>query len=206
VFGFVTWPSDRRKRLLSVAGALVLVMLCGTASAVYFSNAWSMALLPITEQAQETDDEYPLGIAPQPLPSASRSPSPTLSPPPATAVPTTSAPVVPLPSAAALTARYKTIALLGLGGFDTEVTLTNPGDVDHETWTVSLTMPGSNKVQNLSPGTAQLAQDGKKVTITSVKPLARGASLAFTLRYPALLALGQSASNCEINGAACSAG
>jgi hypothetical protein len=202
VFRFVNWPTDRRKRLLSVAGAAILVVLFTTAVAVYL-NGGKLPLTQVTEQSQDKEHDYPLGIAPQPgaSPSASRS-----TPPPATSTPSPTPTVVTSP-APPLTARYRTLALLGLGGFDTELTVRNPGDLAHGSWTVVVTMPGENKVQNLKTDLVAITQTGKTVTITPVSPtLAPGAAITFTVRFPALLALGQSITDCKINGVACAAG
>jgi hypothetical protein len=97
-------------------------------------------------------------------------------------------------------ATYKTLALLGLGGFDTEVTVSNPG---HTSWQVLLTMPADRQVENRSTDLVKMQQTGTSVTLTPVS--ASAGTVTFTVRFPALLALGKSVTACTIDGRACSA-
>lgn len=182
-------PAERRLKLLSLAGAVVLVVLCGAAGAVWINQGSSK---PIEEQRR-----YGLGTGSQPgigpLPPSSSSPSASRSPSPSPS------PAGPHVSTEPLTATYKTVALLGLGGFDTEVTVRGVG---HSTWTVVLTMPDSTKVENRSESVVKMVQDGAIVTLT---PLGDVLPVTFVIRFPALLALGKSIKSCTIDGQACAA-
>lgn len=170
--------SLQRTQLLSVAGAAVLVVLCGSATAVW--------LYPGRIPFLSKEDGPPIRIGAQPGAS-----SPATAPTSPTSRPS-SAP--PKPSAT-----YKTIALLGLGGFDTEITVTGPAGT---AWIVVLIMPADKPVKNLSPGTIKMVQEGTKVTLTPLNP--PGTSTTFTVRFPALLALGQSVTSCTIDAEPCS--
>lgn len=193
-----------RTRLLSLLGALVLAVLCGSAGAVWLNRE-------PTAPAGQGADRYGMSSGSQPgatskatspgtLPAATR-------PGQATVAPTTGPPA-PSPGAPApgrLGASYRTIALLGLLGFDTEVTVTNPSGNAHTSgWTVVLTMPDATKVENRNPAVVTLKQEGATITLTPVKAdLAAGAGVTFVVRFPALLALGQSAKSCTIDGRSC---
>jgi hypothetical protein len=97
-------------------------------------------------------------------------------------------------------ATYKTLALLGLGGFDTEVTVSNPG---RTSWKVLLTMPEDKPVENRSSDLVTMEQQGTTVTLTPTSTSAE--TVTFTVRFPALLALGKSITACTIDGRACRA-
>ena len=107
-----------------------------------------------------------------------------------------------------MVASYQTKALPGgLLGFDTEVTVRNPGSVAKNGWTVVLTMPDSTAVKNESAAVVKVRQQGEAVTVTPVTAtLPAGGSVTFTIRFPALIALGPSIKGCTIDGQACSAG
>jgi hypothetical protein len=176
--------------MLSVAGAVVLVVLCGTSAAVW--------LFPGQFPPQSKGDGPRLGVAAQPGASMPASAPPSASAPaPASAerdeVPSSGRPGSP---GTRLKATYKTVSLLGAVGFDTEVTVTDPAAV---TWTVVLVMPESLKVENLSAGTVKLVQQGTKVTLT---PIGLPGNATVIVRYPALLAIGKSVT-CTINGDPC---
>jgi hypothetical protein len=170
--------------------------MCGSAFAVWATGGnLPLDLPPLISET--TSSDYGLGAGGQA--GTSRSPSP--SPKPSTLTAPGTASGVPLK------ASYKTVALLGLGGFDTEVTVRNPGDTAHEGWTVMLTMPDSTVVENRSADLVKIEQKGAIVTITPVTPTVPPSSaLTFTVRFPAVLALGKTAKDCKIDGTPCSAG
>lgn len=105
-----------------------------------------------------------------------------------------------------LVASYKTNALLGLGGFDTEITVRNPGGSARVGWTVELTMPDATAVENRSPDLVKVRQQAEVVTVTPVTAeVPAGETITFTIRFPALLAINQSVEACTIDGQACTA-
>ncbi len=194
-----------RVRLLSLIGAVVLVVLFASAAGVWINNGGSPTL-------GDAGSGHGLGTGSQPgsgpvdpgKPSTAASRRPTESPPPSgrpTASPTQgprlSSPAPGSPGGGA-TATYRTIALLGLLGFDTEVTVHGDPRI---AWTIVLVMPDETAVQNRSPQTVNLAQSGKNVTLT---PVSGGGDAVFTVRFPALLALGKSIKECTIDGQPCS--
>ncbi|GAA1637713.1 SRPBCC domain-containing protein [Catellatospora bangladeshensis] len=196
-----------RLRLLSLAGAVVLVVLVSTAAAVMIGGGADPG--PDTDAAHGLDSGVQ-AAATVPAVTGSGMPGPVVSG--GTAAPGAS-PLVsgtPLPevtgsagAAAPLAASYKTVALLGLGGFDTEVTVRNPGPAAADRWTVVLTMPAVKTVENRSPAVVGMAQSGTEVTVTPLASLAADGSVTFTIRFPALLALGQSVTACTVDGIAC---
>jgi uncharacterized protein YndB with AHSA1/START domain len=203
---------SRRLRLLSLAGAVVLVVLASTAvAAMIGGNGADPGRDPQTEYGLDSGVQAPAATDPS---AGSGTPRPGSSP---GAIPSSGgsaqASGTPLPEAsgsvaatAPLAASYKTIALLGLGGFDTEVTVSNPGPAAREGWTVVLTMPAEKTVENRSSGAVSLAQSGTTVTVTPVgtaRTLAADGSVTFVVRFPALLALGQSITACTVDGTAC---
>lgn len=190
------WPTDKRTRLLSAAGAALLAIMCGSAFAVWATGGrLPLDLPPLTSET--TSSDYGLGAAGQ----AGVSPSASASPRPSNSTLAGTASGVPLNGS------YRTVALLGLGGFDTEVTVRNPGDTAHEGWTVVLTMPDGTAVENRSTDLVKVEQKGAIVTITPVKPtVAPSGTLTFTVRFPAVLALGKAVKDCKIDGTPCSAG
>jgi hypothetical protein len=186
-------PTDRRIRLISVAGSALLVVLIATTAAVLLNSGE-----PGGPSAAENGDPLGLQTAAQSgLPVSPTSPQvrPSISVPPAP----TASPLAETPARAA-SASYKTIALLGLGGFDTEVTVSNPG---RTSWKVLLTLPEDKPVENRSGSLVKMAQDGTTVTLTPVSASAE--QVTFTVRFPALLALGKSITACTIDGKTCSA-
>jgi len=111
------------------------------------------------------------------------------------------------PAGKPLVASYQTKKLpAGLLGFDTEVTVRNPGGVAKNGWTVVLRMPDATAVENRSAGVVTVRQQGDVVTVTPVTALPAGGGVTFTVRFPALLALDQSIKSCTIDGQACTAG
>lgn len=198
---------SRRLRLLSLAGAVVLVVLISTAAAVVIGGGPgrgpdSEAAHGLGSGVQAAATESTLTGSGTPVPGASG----------ATATPggTPSASGTPLPevtesamAATPLAATYRTVALLGLGGFDTEVTVRNPGPAAADRWTVVLTMPAVKTVENRSAGAVSMTQSGAEVTVTPLASLAADGSVTFTIRFPALLALGQSIKACTVDGVAC---
>ncbi len=180
---------ENRPRLLSAVGAAVLVVLCGTAAAVWVYPA-KIPLLSI-------GDDPSIGVGAQPGASVSSSAIATVSPSASSALIAGSPTGSP---GAVITATYKTIALLGLGGFDTEVTV---NDRALAAWTVVLVMPADKPIENRSPSTVKMVQQGTKVTLTPLHP--GSASTTFTVRFPALLALGKAVTSCTVNGDACTA-
>ncbi|MDI1460541.1 SRPBCC domain-containing protein [Catellatospora sp. KI3] len=207
--------SNRRLRLLSLVGAAVLVVLASTAVAVLIGNSGGGG-----EPVAVGDERYGLGVGVQPGSTPAATAGPTAAPAPGSPAAGASASPSALPASgtpvpeatvtagpnAQVTAAYKTVALLGLGGFDTEVTVHNPGTLAADGWTVVLTMPADRAVENRSTGKVQSTQSGTQVTIVpvaAVRSLAPGADLTFSIRFPALLAVGQAAKGCTINGFAC---
>jgi hypothetical protein len=127
-----------------------------------------------------------------PAPPSQTSSSTTAPPPPGTPQAGSSG------SQPGTSATYKTITLLGLLGFDTEVTVSNPSKTS---WQIVLTMPADRQVENLTSNLVKMEQHGTTVTLTPTGPPAT--SLTFTVRFPALLALGKSITACTIDGKAC---
>ncbi|GAB4049677.1 SRPBCC domain-containing protein [Catellatospora paridis] len=205
---------SKRLRLLSLAGAVVLVVLISTAVAVMIGGNSGGAPGADTEPVYGLGSGVQPGVAAtDPAAAASGTPQPAVrgaSPQP---VVSGSAGGSPLPEATGsplagtpLTANYRTIALLGLGGFDTEVTVRNPGTAPRENWTVVLTMPADRAVENRSTSAVTFTRDGPKVTVTPVGPartVAANGSVTFIIRFPALLALGQAITACTVDGTAC---
>ncbi|MEV4413422.1 SRPBCC domain-containing protein [Catellatospora sp. NPDC049609] len=203
---------SRRMRLLSLAGAVVLVVLVSTAAAVMIGGGG-------TDPGQDPQQVYGLDSGVQAAATGtsaagSGTPQPGWSPggtPAPGAQPSASGTALPEATGSAtaavpLTASYKTIALLGLGGFDTEVTVRNPGQATRADWTVVLTLPAEKTVENRSAAAVSLAQSGTQVTVTPVGTAGRldaNGSVTFTVRFPALLALGQSITACTVDGTAC---
>lgn len=205
---------DGRQRLLSLVAAVVLVILVSTATAVLMVNQGGGPVRP-------PDQAHGPGTALQPgtieamarVPSGGGTPPPppgqSWRPAPVTPTPIPIVSAVPEPSEIAiedLTAGYKTIALLGLGGFDTEVTVRNPGLVAVTGWSVVLTMLGDRSVVNRSPTVVAANQEGATVTLIpvgSARTLPAGGTVTFTIRFPALLALGKAVKSCTIDGRAC---
>ncbi|MFC7246111.1 SRPBCC domain-containing protein [Catellatospora aurea] len=204
---------SKRLRLLSLAGAVVLVVLISTAVAVVIGGG------PGGAPDVDTEPVYGLGsgvqpgaVATDPAATASGTPLPGVAgetPQPGTSGSPGASPVAEAtatPAGQPLTANYRTIALLGLGGFDTEVTVRNPGTTPREGWTVVLTMPADRAVENRSTAAVNFTQEGTKVTVTPVGParsVSAGGSVTFIIRFPALLALGQAVTACTVDGTAC---
>lgn len=205
---------SKRLRLLSLAGAVVLVVLISTAVAVVIGGG------PGGSAGVDTEPVYGLGsgvqpgvVVTDPAGAASGTPLPGVAdgtPQPgvsgsAAGTPAVEATATP-PAGPPLTARYRTIALLGLGGFDTEVTVRNPGTAAREGWTVVLTMPADRAVENRSTSAVNFTQDGPKITVTPVgaaRTVNVNGSVTFIIRFPALLALGQAITACTVDGIAC---
>lgn len=195
--------TENRLRWLSLAGALALVVLCASAAAVWINGSETIPVIGA--------NGIGLGSGKQPgtteptRPSATASPlvpTPTLTP---SRLPSPSGYPVAAVSGVPLDATYRTIALLGLGGFDTEVTVHNPAGIAHNGWTVVLTMPADNEAQNRSPDAVNLQQNGQTVTLTPVDAhLAGNGTVTFVIRFPALLALGKSITACTIDDRPCS--
>jgi uncharacterized protein YndB with AHSA1/START domain len=219
VVGARVLAGDGRLRLLSLAGAAVLVVLLSTAIAVLMTSDSVRPQPPI-------DQAHGPGTALQPgssesvptTPSASANPSggnPQPGPLPG-AIPTALVSVLPVPLfrppsavvSAELTAGYKTIVLLGLGGFDTQVTVRNPSSVVSTGWTVVLTMPADRSVVNRSSTVVAMKQEGVTVTLTpveSVRAVPPGGTVTFTIRFRALLATARAVKSCTVDGRACTA-
>jgi hypothetical protein len=179
--------------MLSVAGAVVLVILCGTTAAVLL---YSGKIPPLSK-----GDGPRLGIGIQSGGSESPSGYPSASPSVSSGapggpgeVPAGGGPATP---GTRIKATYRTVALLDVVGFDTEVTVTAPASV---TWTVVLVMPANILVENRSTGEVRLVQDGLKVTLTPIGP---HGNTTFTVRFPGLLTLGKSVTSCTVNGDPC---
>jgi uncharacterized protein YndB with AHSA1/START domain len=204
---------SKRLRLLSLAGAVVLVVLISTAVAVVIGGG------PGGAPDVDTEPVYGLGsgvqpgvVATDPAAAASGTPLPGVAGETPRPGVSGSPGGTPLPEATAtpvgppVTANYRTIALLGLGGFDTEVTVRNPGTTPREGWTVVLTMPADRAVENRSTSAVNFTQEGTKVTVTPVgaaRTVSAGGSVTFIIRFPALLALGQAVTACTVDGIAC---
>jgi hypothetical protein len=193
--------TDRRTRLISLAGAALLVVLATTAIAVWLNSGGTIP----KPTGEGYWDPFGIGSGTQPGSSASPSQSPSSTRGGSPSLIPRQSP--PAGSRSPLKADYKTVALLGLGGFDTEVTVRNPSGVAHTGWTVELTMPSDKAVENRSTAVVKMVQNGTKVVLTPVQPtLDGGKSVTFTVRFPALLALGKAITACTIDGQPCGAG
>lgn len=209
--------SNRRVRLLSLIGAAVLVVLVSSAVAVFSQGEGPLPGRPVAQQGHGLgageQEGNPHGVQASGSPGARRTSGGTGSTVTGTPDPAASGSVPPgtesspLPAdPTALTASHKTIALLGLGGFDTEVTVRNPGPASAQGWTVVLVMPSDKAVENRTPNLAAVTQSADVVTLTATaasRELAANATITLVVRYPALLALGQAAKSCTIDGRAC---
>ncbi|WP_155369688.1 SRPBCC domain-containing protein [Catellatospora vulcania] len=206
--------ASKRLRLLSLAGAVVLIVLISTAVAVMIGGDGGGTPGRDTEPVYGLGSGVQSGVLPtDPAAAASGTPLPGV--PGATAQPGASGSpgssplaeaTATTPAGTPLTAGYRTIALLGLGGFDTEVTVRNPGTSPRENWTVVLTMPADRAVENRSTSAVNFTQDGTKVTVTPVgaaRTVSANGSVTFIIRFPALLALGQAVTACTVDGIAC---
>ena len=200
-------PSPRghhRARVLSLAGAAIVAMLFATAGAVWLGRDTPPPPAP-APVGEGNDSGLGAGTPPGLSTSPSKSPAVVGTPSAKPSTQNTSAASV-VPSGKPLIASYQTNALLGLGGFDTEVTVENTGGAAHTGWTVVLTMPDSTAVENRSPETVKMQQTGEIVTLTPVSAvLPAGEAVTFTIRFPALLALGQSIKACTVDGQPCTA-
>ncbi len=189
----LTLPPAGRVRIISVIGSAVLVVLVATAVAVWLNAG------PPHRPPGVSGEWDPYGL--QSGAQAGASPTPATRPSSAfSPAPTSTAQVIVSGSPAVTSASYRTIALLGLGGFDTEVTVKNPG---RASWRVVLTMPEDKVVENRSTNLVTMDQQGTSVTLTPAN--AATETVTFTIRFPALLALGKSVTGCTIDGRACSA-
>ncbi len=203
-------PDDRRVGLLSIAGAVVIVVMLASALAVWITGGGA-----IPGRGGEGDGSSGLGSGTQPgmqspsaiAPRGSSSVLPTAdpagplgpvtasspSPSPATA-PTSSSPFSPPPAGAA-SATYRLIELPE-GGFDTEVTVRGGAQGG---WTVVLTMPTGNRADNRSPSVVNASQTGREVTVT---PVSAGGVLTFVIRYTGANAK-KSLGGCTVDGRQC---
>jgi len=193
-----------RIRFVAIAGVVVMAAVCGTAGMMWMNRDTP----PVSAPSDASHGPSDLGTGMQPTASGSPSQSP------AAVVRTqernepSSAAAAP-PAAAAsgkpLVASYQIRALpVGLLGFDTDVTVRNPGTVAKNGWTVVLTMPDATAVESRSAPVVKVQQKGDVVTVTPVTAaLPAGGSVTFTIRFPALLALGPSIKACTIDGQAC---
>jgi uncharacterized protein YndB with AHSA1/START domain len=206
--------SSRRRRVLLLTATLAVIAALSLAVVIYLdgnkapadesaadgrqliTNSLSASPVPTGSEGTNaigTSSAFPAGI-PNPTASATISASPE----------STVSPSGPAP---ALTATYRTMSVLGLGGFDTEVTVLNPGSAARPTWTVVLVMPDATTVTNKTPGEIDVSQQAEVVTI---KPLAGRAlpakgSVTFTIGRPGLIVAGTTKS-CSIDTKPCTAG
>lgn len=199
--------AHHRVRFVAVACVVIAAGLCGTAGAVWMARDPGR---PVSAPVESSASEPGLGTAFQPMTSGPAGQSPAGGRTPEKNEPSVAVvapPVVP-PAAKPLVASYQTraIPVVGLLGFDTDVTVRNPGATAKNGWTVVLKMPDATAVQNQSAAVVKVRQDGDVVTVTPVTAaLPAGGSVAFTIRFPALIALAPSLKGCTIDGQACSA-
>jgi hypothetical protein len=140
------------------------------------------------------------GGAPAPAgpaaPAADRTPAPA---------PGTSPPPVPAPVAKPLTAGYETVArtgLLGVTGYQGQVTISNPGQVTVSGWTVTISLPAGETVNGATG--AAYSQRGTTVTFTpsgGTGTVPAGGSVRFTFSVGGLLA--GDPTGCAIDGRRC---
>ncbi len=192
-------PDGRRVGLLSIAGAVVIVVMIASALAVWVTNGGA-------GPGGSVEGDSSLGSGTQPgqsqtatMPRGSSSVLPTADPagPNASASPAVASSPAPSGSVSArpATATYRTTELPE-GGFDTEVTVrvgTQSG------WTVVLTMPTGNRAENRSAGVVDIRQEGKAVTVT---PVSTAGEVTFVIRYAGANA-GKSLSGCTVDGQPC---
>jgi hypothetical protein len=199
--------THHRLRIISVVCVVIVAGLCGTAGAVWMNRDHTS---PVAAPTDSRSGDGGLGTGLQPVASGVVTRSPAVertqekngSSSPGATVASAG------PSDPPLTAGYRIRALpVGLLGFDTDVTVRNAGGAAKNGWTVVLTMPDATTVQNQTGSLVKLVQKGNVVTVTPVSGmLPAGGSVAFTVRFPALLALGPSIKGCTIDGQACTAG
>ncbi|HEX6682057.1 MAG TPA: SRPBCC domain-containing protein [Candidatus Limnocylindrales bacterium] len=200
-----------RARIIGIVGAVIVAALCGTAGAVWLNQGGERP--PANAAGEEPEPGLGIGTQPPPpTPEIGASPSKKPAPVGTQKNQEPNAPSSPpgfsqaVPAEKPLTATYRTVALVlvGVTGFDTEVTVKNPGGTARNGWTVVLTMPDATAVENRSGDTVKLAQEGEIVTLRPVSPtLAGNGTVTFVVRFPALLALGKSVKACTIDGQAC---
>jgi hypothetical protein len=197
--------AHHRVRFVAVACVVIVAALCGTAGAVWMSRHTPP---PVSAPPMESSLAEPtLGSAVQPATSGPAGPSPAVERTREKNEPNSAAAVSPAPAPAAkpLVASYRTRALpAGLLGFDTEITVRNPGTAAKNGWTVVLKMPDATPVKNQSAAVVKVGQNEDVVTVTPVTAaLPGGGSVSFTIRFPALVALAPSIKGCTVDGQAC---
>lgn len=196
--------AHHRARFVAVICAVIVTGLCGTAGAVWMNRDTSVPA-PI----EGSSGQLGLGTGMQPVASGSPRQSPAVERIREKNEPTAAAvvPSVAAPSAKPLVASYRIRALpVGLLGSDIDVTVRNPGAVAKNGWTVVMAMADATAVQNQSAAEVKVRQEGNMVTVTPVTAtLTAGGSVSFTIRYPALIALGPPVKSCTIDGQACAA-
>ncbi len=118
---------------------------------------------------------------------------------------TSAVPPVPAPVAKPLTAGYETVAhtgLLGLTGYQGQVTIRNPGQVAVSGWTVTISLPAGETVNGATG--AAYSQHGTTVTFTpsgGTGTVPAGGSVRFTFGVGGLLA--GDPTGCAIDGRGC---
>lgn len=198
--------THHRVRLVAVVCVVVVAGLCGTAAAVWMQRGAPLVSAPGNRDGGGSG--LSSGVQQPPVAGSSPTRSPAVGGTKESNAPSPSPAAVPArPSGKPLVASYRIHSLpVGLLGFDTEVTVRNPGAEAKNGWTVVLTMPDATTVDNRSGQVVKLRQERDVVTVTPVTAaLPAGASVTFTIRFPALLALGPLIKGCTIDGMACGA-
>jgi uncharacterized protein YndB with AHSA1/START domain len=195
-------PDDNRARAVAVGAALLLAL-----ALILAIVAAATIMHPAADPQVGGGPEGPAGYAELPgrpqlsaSPSASRSPSTAPGPLGGSAA---SAP----PGAAPLAAAYGQESS-HLGGYTGRVTLTNPGQVPVDGWTVVMTIPMAVSLPILGSNVRALSgaahrQDGDTVTFTpasETRQVGPGASVSFTFEVDGLA----KPTACTIDGRACS--
>ncbi len=197
--------SGRRWPVRLLIGVTVGVAMLSLAAAIYPASDMTPAGgLPASGQPVTSS------LSPQPSSSATGIPSalPGVKPDPTASVISTPSPEsTASPSGPALTATYRTMSVLGIGGFDTEVTVHNPGSADRPMWTVVLVMPDAVAVTNRTPNEVEVSHQGEVVTIKPLagRPVPAKGTVTFVVRRPGLVVAG-AAKSCAIDTKPCQAG
>lgn len=159
-------PGDRRLRLLSAAGAMVLTVLAVTAVATLVLRSPDPAAEPV-DSARGPWSGVQAGESTTPSAEAARSASPAGSPSASAAAPSSAAaaPVAPGPTGAAVPAlavSYRTLETWS-GGYIGEITIRPAAVADG--WSAAVTLPAGATVTSAWDRIG-FRQDGSRVTFT----------------------------------------
>jgi hypothetical protein len=198
-------------RFLLVAGALTAVAATALLVVLLVTRPYQQSVKP--EQAAGLPDRppAPAGPAPSatPAPSvaapAAGSPSPTARATAAASSPS-SPPAGPSLPPAPLAATYTTTPyVVGLLGYRTEVTVTNPGPTTRQGWTLTVTLPRSTLWINQVDGATATRKDAvwtfvPDETSASIPP---GRQVAISFEVHGATLLDAAPADCRIDGARC---